>query len=89
MEEPVSHLRAQLGSKEKEAGDAELDSKVHLQTNDARGFQLAVELNVKLPSVDDEQAAELVRITHTVCPYSNATRGNIEVTLTANGNPVI
>jgi lipoyl-dependent peroxiredoxin len=44
---------------------------------------------VNLPSVDDpEQAVELVRLAHQVCPYSNATRGNIDVTLTANGRPV-
>ena len=34
------------------------------------------------------QAVELVKAAHQVCPYSNATRGNIPVTLTANGQPV-
>jgi lipoyl-dependent peroxiredoxin len=44
---------------------------------------------VTLPTVTDEATAvELVRAAHEVCPYSNATRGNIEVTLTANGAPV-
>jgi osmotically inducible protein OsmC len=44
---------------------------------------------VTLPSVDDtEQAVKVVEAAHKVCPYSNATRGNIEVTLTANGQPV-
>jgi len=44
---------------------------------------------VTLPAVADAAAAvELVRAAHAVCPYSNATRGNIEVTLTANGAPV-
>lgn len=72
-----------------DAGDAEIDSKVHLQTTEDRGFKLAVELNVSLPSIDDaEQAVEIVKTAHTVCPYSHATRGNIEVTLTVNGNPV-
>ena len=42
-----------------------------------------------LPSLDDaDQAVELVKAAHQVCPYSNATRGNIPVTLTANGQPV-
>jgi osmotically inducible protein OsmC len=72
-----------------EVGDVEIDSKVSLVTNDERGFDLAVELDVSLPSVDDdEQALELVRAAHMTCPYSNATRGNIEQKLTANGQPV-
>jgi Ohr subfamily peroxiredoxin len=72
-----------------ETGDAEIDSKVMLFPTEERGFKLAVELDVTLPAIDDaEKAVELVRAAHRVCPYSNATRGNIEVTLTANGNPV-
>ena len=72
-----------------EAGDAVIDSKVSLLPNDARGFDLAVELDVTLPSIDDPAAAaEAVKAAHKVCPYSNATRGNIDVTLTANGQPV-
>jgi osmotically inducible protein OsmC len=51
-----------------------------------RAFNLAVELAVTLPSVDDaDEAVELVRAAHKACPYSNATRGNIDVSLTANG----
>jgi lipoyl-dependent peroxiredoxin len=72
-----------------ETGDVAIDSKVTLVTTDDRAFTVAVELDVTLPSVDDaEQAVELVRSAHHVCPYSNATRGNIDVTLTANGQPV-
>ena len=71
-----------------EAGDASIDSKVSLHPNDNRGFELSVELDVTLPSVDGHQAVELVKAAHQVCPYSNATRGNIPVTLTANGQPV-
>ncbi|MET0604475.1 MAG: organic hydroperoxide resistance protein [Baekduia sp.] len=71
-----------------ETGDAVIDSKVSLHPNEARGFDLSVQLDVTLPSVDAEQAAELVKAAHQVCPYSNATRGNIPVTLTANGQPV-
>jgi lipoyl-dependent peroxiredoxin len=44
---------------------------------------------VSLPSVEDPaQAIALVQAAHRICPYSNATRGNIDVTLTANGQPV-
>ena len=54
-----------------------------------RGFALSVEMDVTLPSVDDaETARELVAYAHKVCPYSHATRGNIDVTITANGEPV-
>jgi osmotically inducible protein OsmC len=72
-----------------EAQDAAIDSKVTLTTTGTGGFQLGVELDVNLPSVDDSEVAiGLVRSAHEVCPYSNATRGNIEVVLTANGQPV-
>jgi lipoyl-dependent peroxiredoxin len=71
-----------------EVGDVEVDSKVNLQTEEHRSYGLSVSLDVRLPSVEDELAVELVREAHGVCPYSNATRGNIEVALTANGAPV-
>jgi lipoyl-dependent peroxiredoxin len=45
-------------------------------------FGLAVQLEVTLTHVEHERAVELVEQAHQVCPYSNATRGNIEVTLT-------
>ena len=72
-----------------EAGDVAIDSEVSLSPDGQGGFFLSVGLDVTLPSVADAAAAvELVRAAHQVCPYSNATRGNIEVTLTANGAPV-
>ena len=48
----------------------------------SRGFGLAVELLVTLPGVEPELARQVVDLAHQYCPYSNATRGNIEVTLT-------
>jgi osmotically inducible protein OsmC len=71
-----------------ETGDVEIDSKVMLNPGPERTFFLAVQLDVTLPSVKGDAAVELVREAHKVCPYSNATRGNIEVTLTANGAAV-
>ena len=72
-----------------EVGDVAIDSSVSLIPTEERGFKLAVELDVTLPSVDDQaQAVALVQAAHKVCPYSNATRGNIDVRLTANGAPV-
>ncbi|HSC03288.1 MAG TPA: organic hydroperoxide resistance protein [Solirubrobacteraceae bacterium] len=72
-----------------EVGDASIDSKVSLITTEDRGFNVAVTLDVTLPQVQDaEQAKEIVAAAHQICPYSNATRGNVEVTLTANGQAV-
>jgi lipoyl-dependent peroxiredoxin len=69
-----------------DAGDVAIDSEVTLYPNEDRGFQVGVELDVTLPSIeDDETALELVNAADIVCPYSNATRGNIELRLTANG----
>jgi osmotically inducible protein OsmC len=73
----------------KEVGDASIDSKVSLVTTEDHAYTVAVELDVTLPQVDDaEEAKRIVAAAHEICPYSNATRGNVEVTLTANGQPV-
>jgi osmotically inducible protein OsmC len=72
-----------------EVGDVSIDSRVSLLRNEQRGFKLAVELDVVLPHVQDPaQAARLVADAHQVCPYSNATRGNIDVRLTVNGRTI-
>ena len=46
------------------------------------GFNIAVELKISVPGMDKAAVQALVEKTHKVCPYSNATRGNIDVTLT-------
>ncbi|MFC9845651.1 organic hydroperoxide resistance protein [Streptomyces sp. NPDC060223] len=56
-------------------------AKVGIGPNKMRGYGLAVALSVSLPVVDQDVAAKLVDEAHEVCPYSNATRGNIEVTI--------
>ena len=72
-----------------DVGDVSIDSRVSLLPTEGRAFNLAVQLDVTLPQVQDaEQAVRLVAAAHQVCPYSNATRGNIEVKLTANGRDV-
>jgi organic hydroperoxide reductase OsmC/OhrA len=72
-----------------DVGEVGIRSKVDL-LKDGRDFGLAVELAVSLPAVDDaETAAALVRAAHEVCPYSRATRGNIAVSLSANGAEVL
>ncbi|HET6835941.1 MAG TPA: organic hydroperoxide resistance protein [Acidimicrobiales bacterium] len=72
-----------------DAGDATIDSAVSLFPTGDGAFEIAVTLDVALPSVDDrETAAGLVRAAHQVCPYSNATRGNITVDLLLSGEPI-
>ncbi|QDQ88961.1 organic hydroperoxide resistance protein [Alcaligenaceae bacterium SJ-26] len=46
------------------------------------GFSIQVELSVSLPGIDRAVGEDLLQKAHVVCPYSNATRGNIDVTLT-------
>ena len=48
------------------------------------GFGLAVALKVSIPGVDADTTLQLAEAAHQVCPYSNATRGNIVVTVEAN-----
>jgi lipoyl-dependent peroxiredoxin len=72
-----------------DVGDVAIDSQVSLIPTEDRRFVIAVVLDVTLPSIEDpEQAVALVEAAHQVCPYSNATRGNIDVELIANGQPV-
>src|SRR4051812_2188127 len=72
-----------------DAGDVAIRSRVKLLPGEDRTYKLAVELAVSLPSIaDPQEAVELVRAAHEVCPYSNATRGNIDVSLSANGRAV-
>jgi osmotically inducible protein OsmC len=69
-----------------DAGEVSIDSAVSLWPTGDGGFKLSVTLDVSVPAVDDrETAAELVRAAHEVCPYSNATRGNIDVELLLGG----
>lgn len=61
--------------------DAAVSASVGIGKNDAGGFGLQVELDVYVPKVSPEEAKQVAEKAHTICPYSNATRGNIEVTL--------
>jgi Ohr subfamily peroxiredoxin len=71
-----------------EADDVSIVSRVDFGPAEDRSYTIAVALDVTLPELDEDQAAEVVEAAHRVCPYSNATRGNIDVALSANGRPV-
>ena len=60
--------------------DVAIDAEVDLGTTDGN-YGLAARLNIHLPGLDREVAQKLVEAAHQVCPYSRATRGNIEVAL--------
>ena len=62
--------------------DTTVTARVGIGDNGQGGFGLVVALVASLPGLDQAQAESLVAQAHTVCPYSNATRGNVEVTLT-------
>jgi Ohr subfamily peroxiredoxin len=65
-----------------DVSESAITARVGLGANDTGGFGLAVELVGELPGLSAEQGRELLEKAHQVCPYSNATRGNVEVTLT-------
>ena len=67
--------------------DTSVRAHVSIGSTEAGGFGLAVTLDVNLPGVDQEQANALVDKAHHVCPYSNATRGNVEVILNTTTLP--
>ncbi|NBO18095.1 MAG: organic hydroperoxide resistance protein [Proteobacteria bacterium] len=82
-----SALEYVAGLQKLSVADAEVNADVSLNQGDT-GFSLSVVLNVSIPSLDQASAIKLVEAAHQVCPYSKATRGNIEVSLQANGAPV-
>ena len=61
--------------------ESAVTAEVGIGPNATGGFGLAVALTVSLPGLERDVAETLVKTAHQVCPYSNATRGNIEVKL--------
>ncbi|HUC13492.1 MAG TPA: organic hydroperoxide resistance protein [Acidimicrobiales bacterium] len=83
-----SALGAAARRAKQELGNLAIDSTVSLEAASGGAYKLAVTLDVHLPDLAAETAADLVRAAHKICPYSNATRGNIDVDLIANGKVV-
>lgn len=80
-----SALRLTATSQGVDIGETAVSATVGIGMNEAGGFGLSVELDVDLPGVDAAVAQGLVEAAHQVCPYSNATRGNIDVALRVVG----
>ena len=75
-----------VGRREKvDVDGSTVDAEVGIGPEDDGGFALQVALTAALPHVDQEAAERIVAAAHQVCPYSNATRGNIDVTVRAIG----
>jgi len=58
-----------------------VNATIGIGKKDDGGYGLAAKLSVEIPGIEKEKAQELVEQAHQVCPYSNATRGNVEVEL--------
>ena len=69
------------------AADIKVTATVNLNKDDS-GYFIDATLNAELNGVDQAQAEALVAKAHTICPYSKATRGNVDVKLLANGSPI-
>ena len=66
-----------------DTSDSTVEADVTIGTIPGGGYGLAVALRVSIPGADAEATRALAEAAHQVCPYSNATRGNIDVTLSA------
>ena len=79
----IGALKFVAGTHKIAVHDVSIDSSVDFGplANGAKGFGIGVQMVVHLPGVEREQAETLVHEAHEVCPYSNATRNNIDVKL--------
>ncbi|MCG7229491.1 organic hydroperoxide resistance protein [Corynebacterium minutissimum] len=76
-----SALKAVAKDKDVDVTDSAVGARVTLN-NGSEGFFLSAELEVTIPGVDQEEAQALADAAHEMCPYSKATRGNIDVSVT-------
>jgi len=71
-----------------DVADSAVTAHVGIGPTGSGGFGLAVALDLDAPTLSRVQAEDLMRRAHGVCPYSNATRGNVDVTLRVDGIPL-
>lgn len=83
----LSTLQFVARSRKVSAKQFTLDSEIRLEQV-GEGFAMSATLDAQMPGVEQELGRELVEEAHGVCVYSKATRGNIEVRLRVNGEPV-
>ncbi|MCE4369637.1 organic hydroperoxide resistance protein [Xanthomonas hortorum] len=83
FENAVIHVARGQGAKVKDQ-DIEVTAEVGLEPNGSGGFQLLAALDVVIAGLDQAAAEALVRAAHSVCPYSNAVRGNVDVAITVS-----
>ena len=81
-----SALNLVIGKSKTQTGETSVTAGVSIGQIENGGFGLAVKLDVNVPGVTQEEAQALVEKAHQICPYSNATRNNIEVTLNVTNN---
>jgi lipoyl-dependent peroxiredoxin len=77
-----SALKVVARGRKLDVSESAVTVRVGLGPDDSGGFGLTAEIEAELPGLDREEAIALVEAAHQVCPYSNATRGNIDVNLT-------
>ncbi|WET69908.1 organic hydroperoxide resistance protein [Sphingobacterium sp.] len=81
-----SALNLVIRSEKVKTGETSVTARVSIGQLENGGFGLAAELHANIPGVSLEVAQQLIEKAHQVCPYSNATRGNIDVKLTVSTN---
>ena len=81
-----SALNLVIKNEKIQTGETSVTAKVSIGQIENGGFGLAVELHANIPATTMEQAQALMEKAHQVCPYFNATRGNIEIKLTVSNN---
>jgi osmotically inducible protein OsmC len=70
-------------------GQESVTAKVGTGPDGSGGYALTVELHIRLPELDNDVAQQLAEAAHRVCPFSNAVRGNIDVTLVVDPAPEV
>ncbi|MGW4529035.1 organic hydroperoxide resistance protein [Amycolatopsis sp. NPDC004378] len=78
-----SALKAVAAQRKVKVADSAVVAEVQVHSTDEGGFTLSAALHAELSGVDQATADQLVEGAHAICPYSNATRGNIPVTVDA------
>jgi len=81
-----SALNRVISLSKTKTGETSVTAEVSIGQLDNGGFGLAVQLDVNIPGVSQKEAQSLTEKAHEICPYSNATRNNIEVKLSVTNN---